>query len=108
MKDVLSLLDDLAEATKALKWLRGSRYNVDTELAQIKARLLQDGTQKLRFTDFFSPWAYKPILIGVAMMVFQQFSGMNAAMFYAVDILRVAESDLDALVAAVIISIMPV
>ena len=53
----------------------------------------------------FQPWAYKPILIGVAMMVFQQFSGLNAALFYAVEILQVAGSNLDALVAAVIVVI---
>ena len=39
------------------------------------------------------------------MMVFQQFSGLNAALFYAVEILQVAGSNLDALVAAVIVVI---
>lgn len=78
---------------------------MDAELDQIKARIREDRTQELRFTDFFRPWAYKPLLIGVSLMVFQQFSGLNAALFYAVEILQVAGSNLDALVAAVIVVI---
>ena len=97
--------DDLDRAAKSLEWLRGSLYRADSELEQIKTRIREDSAQELRFADLFQPWAYKPILIGVAMMVFQQFSGLNAALFYAVEILQVAGSNLDALVAAVIVVI---
>ena len=89
--------DDLDRAAKSLEWLRGSLYRADSELEQIKTRIREDSAQELRFADLFQPWAYK--------MVFQQFSGLNAALFYAVEILQVAGSNLDALVAAVIVVI---
>jgi hypothetical protein len=78
---------------------------VDAELTQIKSRVIEDSTQQLRLRDFLRPWAYKPILIGVAVMFFQQFSGLNAALFYSVEILQVAGSNLDALVSAVVVII---
>lgn len=97
-------LDDLPKAIKALKQLRGDRYNIDAELQQINIRVREDNTEKLSYSDFLCPWAYKPILIGLTIMVFQQFSGMNAALFYSVEILQKASSDLDALVAGVIVA----
>lgn len=78
---------------------------MDAELTRIKARVCEDKTERLHLTDFLRPWAYKPILIGVAVMIFQQFSGLNAALFYSVEILQVAGSKLDALVAAVVVII---
>lgn len=98
-------LEEIAKARKALEWLRGTDYEVNTELSQIKARVREDGIQELCLSDFFCPWAYKPVLIGVAIMFFQQFSGVNAALFYAVDIFQVANSHLDALIAAIIVVI---
>jgi SP family facilitated glucose transporter-like MFS transporter 8 len=93
------------KATKSLQWLRGNLFNVEAELAQIKSRVIEDKTQQLNLRDFLRPWAYKPILIGIAVMVFQQFSGLNAALFYSVEILQVAGSNLDALVSAVVVII---
>ncbi|XP_046650497.1 facilitated trehalose transporter Tret1-like isoform X1 [Daphnia pulicaria] len=93
------------KAAKSLQWLRGNLFNVEAELAQIKSRVIEDKTQQLNLRDFLRPWAYKPILIGIAVMVFQQFSGLNAALFYSVEILQVAGSNLDALVSAVVVII---
>ena len=100
-----SIKDKIEKAIKSLKWLSGNLFNVDAELTQIKSRVIEDSTQQLHLRDFLRPWAYKPILIGVAVMFFQQFSGLNAALFYSVEILQVAGSNLDALVSAVVVII---
>lgn len=71
-------------AEKALLWLRGEKYKIAAELGQIENRVRLDMAKKEKLTDIFHPWAYKPVLIGVAMMIFLQFSGLNAAMFNAV------------------------
>lgn len=101
---MLFFKDDFSSASKALKRLRGDRYNIDAELLQIKLRVRDDNTEQLSYSDFLRPWAYKPILIGAVIMFFQQFSGMDAALFYSVDILQKASSDLDALIAGVIVA----
>lgn len=39
--------------------------------------------QSLRLSDLKDPGVYKPLGVGIMMMVFQQFTGINAIMFYA-------------------------
>ena len=36
-----------------------------------------------QMSDLKDPGVYKPLLIGVMLMIFQQFTGINAIMFYA-------------------------
>lgn len=42
---------------------------------------LQDS--RLQLSDLKDPGIYKPLLVGVLMMLFQQLTGINAIMFYA-------------------------
>lgn len=39
--------------------------------------------QGLNVSEFKNPSIYRPLLIGVALMFFQQLTGINAVMFYA-------------------------
>ncbi len=78
------LIGRIQAAEKSLTWLRGLEFDVSAELDQIKERARFDGTKKVRLSDLRDPSAYKPILIGVWMMIFMQFSGLNAALFNAV------------------------
>ena len=78
------MLGRLGSAREALIWLRGSAYNIEAELSQIRNRVRVDESLSFRLSDVFRPWAYKPILIGITIIMFLQFSGLNAAIFNAV------------------------
>ncbi len=78
------MLGRLGSARETLAWLRGSAYNIEAELSQIRNRVRMDESLSFRLSDVFRPWAYKPILIGITIIVFLQFSGLNAALFNTV------------------------
>nr|CAH0110449.1 unnamed protein product [Daphnia galeata] len=82
-----------SDARRAMEWLRGPHYSIEAELNQIKARVLEDSLEAPKLSDFYQPWVFKPILIGVALMILQQFSGLNAASFNASEIFRIANLD---------------
>ena len=91
-----------------MEWLRGPHYNIEAELNQIKARVLEDSLEAPKLSDFYQPWVFKPILIGVALMILQQFSGLNAASFNASEIFRIANLDFNRLIGVVVISAVQV
>lgn len=71
-----------AEAMAALRFLRGPDVDHEWEYRQIEA----SGEQQvggLKMEDFREASIYKPFLLGVLLMIFQQASGINAIMFYA-------------------------
>ncbi len=50
----------------------------------------QSSSEKLTFSDFAKPVAYKPLVIVLGLMFFQQASGINAVIFYAKNIFKTA------------------
>ncbi|XP_043914747.1 solute carrier family 2, facilitated glucose transporter member 8 [Protopterus annectens] len=70
------------EAITALQFLRGPLVDHELECRQIEANFSEQ-ENRLRWADFKNPAIYKPFVIGVLLMLFQQFSGINAIMFYA-------------------------
>lgn len=71
-----------AEAMAALRFLRGPDVDHEWEYRQIETSGGQQG-DSLQMSEFRDPAIYKPFLLGVALMFFQQSSGINAIMFYA-------------------------
>lgn len=71
----------------------------------MQTRLEFELAQPSSFADLFKPWAIKPVMVAVALMFFQQFSGINAALFNAVRIFDSAHSTLDPLVSAVLLNV---
>ncbi|XP_056408745.1 solute carrier family 2, facilitated glucose transporter member 8 isoform X1 [Hyla sarda] len=71
-----------AEAMAALHFLRGPDVDHEWEYRQIEASgdQQEDG---LKMADFMAPSIYKPFIIGILLMFFQQATGINAIMFYA-------------------------
>ncbi len=94
-----------SDAKKALKWLRGPDYNIDPEMVQMEARLNMELTETSTSSDLLLPWALKPLLVAVSLMVLQQLSGINAAVYNAVAIFESAGSTLDALVCAILLNL---
>ena len=60
------------------------------------------------FRDFKKPSLYKPLFVSVMLMFFQQFSGVNAILFYTVQIFQSAAPSIDANVASVIVGVVQV
>ncbi|CAH1267647.1 SLC2A6 [Branchiostoma lanceolatum] len=78
-------------AVTSLLWLRGPDVDVEDECADIESNLQQQETMSWR--EFTQPSLLKPFAIGMALMFFQQFSGINAVIFYSVSILEDAGID---------------
>ena len=71
----------------------------------MESRVRIELSQKGRFSDLWSSWAWKPVMVTISLMIFQQLSGINAALFNAVAIFESAGSDLDTLVSAVLLNV---
>lgn len=99
-----------AEATEALKWLRGSSTDISRELTIMKANIAalrrqqqQDPSETSAPRELF-----RPLFITCGLMVFQKFSGANAFNFYAVPILSETFVGLNPYRAAVVVAFVQI
>ena len=87
------------DARKSLRWLRGSEYTgIDDEISSIQASVNERNApeSKVSLKEIFSQRVYlKPFGISLALMFFQQFSGVNFCAFYMTDIFKAAGSDMN-------------
>ncbi|XP_037338200.2 solute carrier family 2, facilitated glucose transporter member 8 isoform X1 [Pungitius pungitius] len=92
------------EAEQALRFLRGPDAPVEWECARIEDACDEQGGG-FQMSDLKDAGVYKPLVIGVMLMIFQQMTGINAIMFYAEDIFQRAhfkESDLASVIVGLI------
>nr|XP_019964613.1 PREDICTED: solute carrier family 2, facilitated glucose transporter member 8 [Paralichthys olivaceus] len=92
------------EAEEALRFLRGPDAPVEWECARIENACDERGSS-FQMSDLRDPGIYKPLMIGIMLMIFQQFTGINAIMFYAQNIFEQAhfkESDLASVIVGLI------
>lgn len=80
------------EAEEALRFLRGPDAPIEWELSNIEDSSNEQGS-KFQMAHLKDPGVYKPMIIGVMLMVFQQLTGINAIMFYAESIFKEAQFD---------------
>ena len=73
---------------------------------QLEAQVWADqASQSPQLSDLLQPALYKPIfLISVPLMIFQQFSGITATLFYSTSIFQMAGSSLDGLYCSAIVN----
>lgn len=93
------------KAEKALQWLRGKSADISEELKLIvKSHKDLDNSDVLTtIKELFSKQTMKPFFICIGLMFFQQFSGINAVIFYTVDIFRDAGSTIDSNLSSIIV-----
>ena len=94
-------------ARTSLEFLRGDGY-IENELAEIQESVEDSARTRATASDLAKPQNLKPLLISVLLMFGQQFSGMNAIMFYGVTIFNAAHTGLDSFVENIIMAVVQV
>ncbi|KAJ8716334.1 hypothetical protein PYW08_013619 [Mythimna loreyi] len=97
------------EAREALVRLRGSSYDVDSELNNMKYKHEESQRIKVSYVAAIKKkTALKAILICYALMLFQQLSGINAVIFNASQIFEDAGATIPPTIATIIIGVIQV
>lgn len=96
------------KAAASLQYFRGSNYNIQTELDMMRESIEEAKRNKASFRDLLKPYNLKPLLISIALMFFQQFSGINPVLFNLSIIFQDAGSSLKAAYCSIIISVVQV
>jgi SP family facilitated glucose transporter-like MFS transporter 8 len=97
------------EAKKSLQYYRGSSYNFWKELQDLEQDISKSTQEEASIRDLVSSvGTRKALIISLGLMIFQQLSGINAVIFYSVDIFYAAGSTLDPKVAAIIVGVVQV
>jgi len=77
------------EARRILARIGGQPY-ADAEVADIQKTIAAEETQRVRFSDLLEPRLFKIVLVGCALAVLQQWSGINSIFNYAEEIYKSA------------------
>ncbi|XP_041974757.1 facilitated trehalose transporter Tret1-like [Aricia agestis] len=99
--------DRVQDAHKSLQWLRGRNNNIDKEMRDLTRTQTESnmaGSNGLR--QLFSRKYAPAILISLGLMIFQQFSGINAVIFYAGNIFEMSGSTVDKNLCGIIIGVV--
>ncbi len=94
----LATNDRLDESYQVLKRLRGLDTDVNMEMKELQENVaeIRDLTWKTKLMYFTSRSVYRPLILSIVLMIFQQFTGINVVLFYAETILhdaRVVNAD---------------
>lgn len=82
------------DARKSFNWLRGQKYDPQSEIDDLKAEAEEAERNKVSFGKVLKQRATKrALLIGFGLMFFQQVSGINIVIFYATQIFEVSFSE---------------
>lgn len=86
------------QARKALQWLRGREADIEPELKGImKSQAEAERHQSQNIArELMQRNNLKPLAISLGLMLFQQFSGINAVIFYAQSIFEQSGSNMNA------------
>ncbi|XP_026826777.1 facilitated trehalose transporter Tret1 isoform X2 [Ooceraea biroi] len=93
------------QSREALQWLRGKNTDITEEMT-ITEKLFMESEQEATqgtISELFKRKHLKPLLISLGLMLFQQMSGINAVIFYTVQIFQDAGSTIDENLSTIII-----
>lgn len=96
------------DAAAAIKWFWGARCNVNTAIQSIQNDLDASGGSG-GISELFSARANRNgFLLSLMLMFFQQFSGINAVIFFTKTIFDAAGSTLDSNISSIIVGVVQV
>lgn len=96
----------MEEARKALQWLRGKNTKIDTEMNDIALSDAETRADDTNIKELLSMKYMKAILISLGLMTFQQLSGINAVIFYTVQIFQMSGSSVDKNLSTIIVGVV--
>lgn len=96
------------DAARSIKWFWGKYCDTNAAIQEIQNDLEASGGAGGIRDLFAVPANRRGFTISLALMFFQQFSGINAVIFYTVPIFRSAGSTMDANLSAIIVGIVQV
>lgn len=79
------------EALASLRWLRGNSFDIEEEYEGIKEQIARNQDVAISCQEFTKKSVYKPIILTLCLMIFQQWSGVNDIMFYTTEIFKSAK-----------------
>lgn len=97
-----------SEAEQSLKALRASDSDTSQELAQLQEEAKSSESASFSLKLYGQRAHLCPFLLALGLMFFQQFSGINAVMFYATDIFSDSGSSIEPKYATIIIGVAQV
>ncbi|KAK4323401.1 hypothetical protein Pmani_005895 [Petrolisthes manimaculis] len=105
---VLIAKGKLDEARGVLQHFRGKHYDVEPELEVLRQNQEEMSKTKTTLKDLKKSYILKPLIIIVAIMFFQQTSGVNAVLFNLNDIFSSAGTGMDEGLNAIIVGLVQV
>lgn len=101
--------NQVEKAESSLKWLRGDQYNYNDELIeiQIEHELIRQHRGTF-FTAIKKPATRRALMISLCLLLFTQFSGINAVIFYTGFIFDASHANIESSLATIIVGIMQV
>lgn len=95
------------EARKSLQFLRGVHTDINVEFERLKANMAKGtNSQQIKPKELLKGSVLKPLLLSMALMLLQQFSGINSIIYFTVFIFQKAGSSMDKNLATIIVGIV--
>ncbi|XP_072160644.1 trehalose transporter 1-like protein isoform X2 [Bemisia tabaci] len=95
-------------AAASLRWFRGPAYNLIPEMRLLE-RMVQKADSAAAYSDFVTdPASRRALVVALGLFFFQQFSGINAVVFYMNTVFRTAGGDVSPTVATIVIAALQV
>lgn len=87
--------DDMMGGIIVMRELQGNHVDVEDECSKIYKDLTNQPKGLLTLKECMHPMVYKPAIISIILMFFQQFSGSNAVLFYSSSIFEASKDFLN-------------
>lgn len=94
------------ETEQALQWLRGPKTNIEKEFHELKKSQQETNDDDISIKVLFSRNNLKLLGIVLGLMGFQQWSGINAVIFYTTKIFKESGSSVDESISTTIVGVV--